>query len=487
MAGARNPRARARAPLTNGPPEEPPPPKPPLSAIRLWTLLTAGFVTPNPVKALVEVGLLLLLARIVEPIHGSAEVSRLVAATALFSGAATLALSYVLFAASPAKSEAVLYAHFGGFHCVVGGLLVALKQAVPDAELRPFGGGGGGGGGGLLDGGADGGLAAAASLRARYAPLAFVLAGAALALPLGGWTALPYLFFGVYGAWLYLRFWQPQPGGGGPVAGAGAASAQQLPLLRGDPSPEFRFATFFPDVLAPPIDAAAGALSALLRVGQGSAAARRSAAVAAAPAPGWGGFGGEAKALLGGGDWASVLSTAGGAGLNAAMAAGRAAAAGVGGVGGVAAGGTSTPPLGGADSDPNAQRRRERGKAALEQKLGALQKAAMGAAAAAGRAVAGGGGGGGAAAAAGPASRAAAAAAAAEDLEGGGGPATTSEAAPAASGPAGEGAAAAIDAVEGPRAHELSPGPTALGGIAVGGGDGDTADSAAAGEGEGIK
>lgn len=435
-------------------------------------MLTAGFVTPNPLKALLEVGLLLLLARIVEPIHGSTEVLRLVAASALFSGAATLALAYVLFAAAPSRNEAVLYARFGGFHGVVGGLLVALKQAVPDAELRPFGAGGGGGGGGaggLLDGGngddGAGSLAAAVSLRARYAPLAFVLAGTALALPLG-WTALPYLYFGVYGTWLYLRFWQPQPGSSG---GLDFSSGSTASLLRGDPSPEFRFATFFPDALAPPIDAAAGALSGLLRLGPGGAAGRRTAAAGSAStsSQAWGGFGGgggEAhKALLGGGDWASVLSTAGGAGLSAALAAGRAAAAGVGAVG---VGGGGGGELDG--GDPNAQRRRERGKAALEQKLGALQKAAMGAVA--GRAAA-------AAAAPPPAP-----APPPDDLEGGGPAATATAATPAASGPAGEGAAAANDAGEAPQAHALSPGPTALGaGIAGAGGEADTADSASRG------
>ena len=39
----------------------------------MWNLVTAAFVTSNPLKALAEIAALLLLARIIEPIYGSTE------------------------------------------------------------------------------------------------------------------------------------------------------------------------------------------------------------------------------------------------------------------------------------------------------------------------------------------------------------------------------------------------------------------------------
>jgi len=48
----------------------------------------------------------------------------------------------------------------------------------------------------------------------------------------------PFLFYGTYSAWFYLRFIQVDP----------------RTQLRGDPSPSFNFASFFPEMVRPAAD-----------------------------------------------------------------------------------------------------------------------------------------------------------------------------------------------------------------------------------------
>lgn len=102
----------------------------------VWNLLTSSFVTSHPVKALAEICALLALARLVEPVYGSAEFLRLVLVSAAGAGAATFAAAYVLYVASPAKDARVLYSQYCGFHGVVGALLVAARQVMEGQDLR---------------------------------------------------------------------------------------------------------------------------------------------------------------------------------------------------------------------------------------------------------------------------------------------------------------------------------------------------------------
>ena len=74
----------------------------------VWNVLTASLVTSHPLKALAEAAALLALARVVEPVYGSAEFLRLVGVAALGGGGATFVLAYVYYLASPAKDGRVL-------------------------------------------------------------------------------------------------------------------------------------------------------------------------------------------------------------------------------------------------------------------------------------------------------------------------------------------------------------------------------------------
>ena len=62
-------------------------------------------------------------------------------------------------------------------------------------------------------------------------------------------ATVPFVVFGAVGAWTYLRFAQVRPGSD----------------VTGDASAEFRLASFFPDALAPAVDAAVERAAALAR------------------------------------------------------------------------------------------------------------------------------------------------------------------------------------------------------------------------------
>jgi hypothetical protein len=73
-------------------------------------------------------------------------------------------------------------------------------------------------------------------------------------------TQLPFLLFGTYFAWLYLRFFQQQP----------------ETSIKGDPSEDFKFSTFFPELLHPPIDLLAKLLGKVFRLQHGADALAKS-------------------------------------------------------------------------------------------------------------------------------------------------------------------------------------------------------------------
>lgn len=64
------------------------------------------------------------------------------------------------------------------------------------------------------------------------------------------WNSLAFLYLGTYISWLYLRFFQHQP----------------ETSLRGDPSDEFKFSSFFPSIIEGPVDAVAGILAVIFRL-----------------------------------------------------------------------------------------------------------------------------------------------------------------------------------------------------------------------------
>ncbi|PRW59366.1 transmembrane 115 [Chlorella sorokiniana] len=227
---------------------------------RPHTLLTCAFAG-DLLPSLVYAAAAAFLVRIVEPLHGARELIKYLAATIVLTAFATVICVTIGYYASLTRAKAegdhtgdVLFRPLGGFEAGAAALLVALKQLIPDNEVALFGG--------------------ALKFRAKHLPGLYVLGASVAALVLGGATRIvPFTLFGSYLSWAYLRFVQTRNG------------------VRGDLSDEFRLASFFPQLLHPPIDRLAAACTRLTGLGSAAGsqqhqAAWRSALVGGAALPG---------------------------------------------------------------------------------------------------------------------------------------------------------------------------------------------------------
>lgn len=176
----------------------------------LWNVATAGLVEVYRPAVLVTVPAFVLLGRWVEAVWGASEFALF---SAVVSTAAACAAFFALLAAYMiTRSQIYIFTPVGGLSAVIFGLLVAVKQLIPDHTL----------GSGPV------------ALRVNYVPL--IVATAAFSAYLGNLLHLGGLIFsigGLYFSWLYLRFFQRRE------------------TDRGDMNDAFAFHTFFPDPLAP--------------------------------------------------------------------------------------------------------------------------------------------------------------------------------------------------------------------------------------------
>lgn len=90
----------------------------------------------------------------------------------------------------------------------------------------------------------------------QYVPSVYVLLSTAIIVAVRQWPALAFLYLGTYSSWVYLRFFQQQPES----------------TVCGDPSEDFKFSSFFPDFLAPPLDAVGSVVVRVLRLQAGASA-----------------------------------------------------------------------------------------------------------------------------------------------------------------------------------------------------------------------
>lgn len=88
----------------------------------------------------------------------------------------------------------------------------------------------------------------------QYVPSIYVLVSTVIIFGLRQWPALAFLYLGTYSSWVYLRFFQQQPES----------------TACGDPSEDFAFSSFFPEFLAPPIDAVSTVLGRVTRLQHGA-------------------------------------------------------------------------------------------------------------------------------------------------------------------------------------------------------------------------
>ncbi|MQL82314.1 hypothetical protein Taro_014799 [Colocasia esculenta] len=126
------------------------------------------------------------------------------------------------------RQESYLYTPVSGFFGILSGFLVGIKQIMPDQEV---------------------GLFFLLKIKAKWLPSLLVLVSSALSFFLVETVSyIPTLVFGIYTSWIYLRYLQKKP----------------ETNLRGDPSDDFAFSTFFPQFLRPILDPIASIFHVLL-------------------------------------------------------------------------------------------------------------------------------------------------------------------------------------------------------------------------------
>ncbi|KAK4578847.1 hypothetical protein RGQ29_028792 [Quercus rubra] len=178
-----------------------------------WNLITAGYIEQSVYGVVASTIGLLFIGKLLEPVWGSREFLKFIFVvnflTSLCVFVTAIALYYIT------TQENYLYMPLSGFHGILAGFLVGIKQIIPDQELPVV------------------------KIKAKWVPSLMLLLSIVVSFfTLESATYLPTLIFGTYLSWIYLRYWQRKP----------------ETKLKGDPSDDFAFSTFFPEFLRPVID-----------------------------------------------------------------------------------------------------------------------------------------------------------------------------------------------------------------------------------------
>ncbi|GMI87007.1 hypothetical protein like AT3G07950 [Hibiscus trionum] len=178
-----------------------------------WNLITAGYIEQSVHGVVISTLGLLFMGKFLEPVWGSKEFLKFIFIINFLTSVCVFVTAIALYYVS--MEEKYLYMPLSGFHGVLAGFLVGIKQIVPDQELN------------LL------------KIKVKWLPSLMLLLSIAISFftPESA-TYLPTLIFGTYIGWIYLRYLQRKPES----------------KLRGDPSEDFAFSTFFPEFLRPIVD-----------------------------------------------------------------------------------------------------------------------------------------------------------------------------------------------------------------------------------------
>ncbi|GLT70113.1 hypothetical protein SLA2020_422110 [Shorea laevis] len=210
-----------------------------------WNLITAGYIEQSIYGVVISILGLLFMGKLLEPIWGSKEFLKFIFILNFLTSVCVFITAIALYYIT--RQENYLYMPLSGFHGVLSGFLVGVKQIVPDQELP------------LL------------RIKAKLLPSLMLLISIAISFftPESA-TYLPTLIFGTYIGWLYLRYLQRQP----------------ETKLRGDPSEDFSFSTFFPETLRPVIDPIASIFHRMLCGRSEASAEAHGHTLGGAPLPG---------------------------------------------------------------------------------------------------------------------------------------------------------------------------------------------------------
>lgn len=178
-----------------------------------WNLITAGYIEQSIHGVVLSTIGLLFIGKLLEPVWGSREFFKFIFVVNFLTSVCVFITAITLYYIT--TQENYLYDPLSGFHGILSGFLVGIKQIIPDQEFPLI------------------------KIKAKWLPsLSVLLSIAVCFLASESATILPTLIFGTYTSWIYLRYWQRKP----------------ETKLKGDPSDDFAFSTFFPDFLRPVID-----------------------------------------------------------------------------------------------------------------------------------------------------------------------------------------------------------------------------------------
>ncbi|XP_022107252.1 transmembrane protein 115-like [Acanthaster planci] len=183
-------------------------------SFRIWTLFTHPFVEVHLWFVIIDIAFILVAGKLIEPLFGALEM--LIFFCVVNTGAALLSSVIYLFMYLTVFNTALLFASYlHGLAGYVAGVSVVLKQMMGDQDLIGKG---------------------SLKLKIKDLPLLILSLSAILrVLGLIPGTSLSMCASGLFVSWIYLRFFQRQSG------------------TKGDMSDTFRFATFFPEVMQPPV------------------------------------------------------------------------------------------------------------------------------------------------------------------------------------------------------------------------------------------
>ncbi|KAF5733757.1 hypothetical protein HS088_TW16G00197 [Tripterygium wilfordii] len=188
-----------------------------------WNLITNGYIEQSVYGVVVSLIGLLVMGKLLEPVWGSKEFLKFIFVVNLLTSLCVFVTAIALYYIT--RQENYLYMPLLGFHGVLSGFLVGIKQIVPDQELSIL------------------------RIKAKWLPSIMLLISIAISFfTAESATYLPTLVFGTYMGWIYLRYLQSKP----------------ETKLRGDPSDDFSFSSFFPEFLRPVIDPIASIFHRLL-------------------------------------------------------------------------------------------------------------------------------------------------------------------------------------------------------------------------------
>uniref|UniRef100_A0ACD5YNR1 Uncharacterized protein n=1 Tax=Avena sativa TaxID=4498 RepID=A0ACD5YNR1_AVESA len=190
-----------------------------------WNLITAGYIEQTIPGVIVSIVGLLLFGKLLEPLWGAKELLKFIFIVNISTSFCVFVTAVVLYYIT--QQEIYLYTPLSGFYGVLSGFLVGIKQIIPDQELNIF----------------------VLTIKAKWIPslVAFISVSVSLFLK-ESMSYLPITLFGIYTSWIYLRYFQKRLEAG----------------LKGDPSDEFSFSSFFPELLRPISDPIASILYKLV-------------------------------------------------------------------------------------------------------------------------------------------------------------------------------------------------------------------------------